>query len=205
MHTGHRDESRITRAFKEVVMASNLVVLSFEGVDTAQGMLENIRDMQVRGLLKLEDAVVAYREPEAPKVEFEQLDHNLAPMASQMAAQPGLNEPVIKQTDSRRKRYAAAGAGAGLLIGVLLGGPIGGAVVGSVIGALKDRGIDDKFIRGVADSLKPDSSAIFLLVKEGGDAEKIKEELRSYKATVVHTTLSPEVEKQLRDALANEI
>ena len=87
---------------------------------------------------------------------------------------------------------------------MLLGGPIGGAVVGTVIGALKDRGIDDKFIRGVADSLKPDSSAIFLLVKEGGDAEKIREELRPFKATVVHTTLSPEVEKQLRDSLANE-
>ena len=30
-------------------MASNLVVLSFEGADTARGMLDNIRDMQARG------------------------------------------------------------------------------------------------------------------------------------------------------------
>jgi uncharacterized membrane protein len=185
-------------------MASNLVVLSFEGASTAQGMLDNIRDMQARGILELEDAVVAYREPKAPKVEFEQLDHNLAPAATQMASQPGINEPVIEQTDSRRKRYAAAGAGVGLLVGVLLGGPIGGAVVGTIIGALKDRGIDDKFIRSVSDSLTPDSSAIFLLVKEGGDAAKIEEELRPFKARVVHTTLAPEVEKQLRDALANE-
>ena len=96
-------------------MASNLVVLSFEGASTAQGMLDNIRDMQARGILELEDAVVAYREPQASKVEFEQLDHNLAPAATQMASQPGINEPVIEQTDSRRKRYAAAGAGAGYL------------------------------------------------------------------------------------------
>jgi len=185
-------------------MPSNLVVLSFEGADTAQGMLDNIRDMQARGLLKLEDAVVAYREPQAQNVAFEQLDNDLAPVAAQIGTRSGFNEAVIKQTDSRRKRYAAAGAGAGLLVGVLLGGPIGGAVVGTVIGALKDRGIDDKFIRGVADSLKPNSSAIFLLVKEGGDAEKIREELRPYKATVIHTTLAPELEKQLRDSLANE-
>ena len=185
-------------------MASNLVVLSFEGANTAQGMLDNIRDMQARGLLKLEDAVVAYREPQAPKVTFEQLGSDLAPMTAQIGARSGYSEPVIEQTDSRRKRYAAAGAGAGLFVGVLLGGPIGGAVVGTVIGALKDRGIDDTFIRGVADSLKPDSSAIFLLVKEGGDAAKIREELRPYKATVIHTTLPPEVEKQLRDSLANE-
>src|SRR5262245_23524117 len=167
-------------------MASNLVVLSFEGADTAQGMLDNLRDMQARGLLELEDAVVAYREPDMPNVAFKQL------------------EPVIKQTDSRRKRYAAAGGGIGLLVGLLLGGPIGGAAVGAIVGALKDRGIDDSFIHDVSNSLKPDSSAIFLLVKEGGDTEKIREELRPFKATVVHTTLAPEVEKQLRDTLAHE-
>lgn len=185
-------------------MASNLVVLSFEGADTAQGMLENVRDMQARGLLQLEDAVVAYREPDAPNVAVKQLDGDVATISTLIANQPALNEPVIEQTDSRRKRYAAAGGGVGLLVGLLLGGPIGGAAVGAIIGALKDRGIDDKFIRNVSDTLKPDSSAIFLLVKEGGDAAKIREELRPFKATVVHTTLSPEVEKQLRDALVNE-
>ena len=167
-------------------MASNLVVLSFEGADAAQGMLDNVRDMQARGLLELEDAVVAYREPNMPNVAFRQLD------------------PVIEQTDARRKRHAAAGGGIGLLVGLLLGGPIGGAAVGAIIGALKDRGIDDGFIRNVSNSLQPDSSAIFLLVKEGGDTEKIREELRPFKAKVVHTTLAPEVEKQLRDTLAHE-
>jgi uncharacterized membrane protein len=184
-------------------MASNLVVLSFEGVDTAQGMLDNVRDMQARGLLHLEDAVVAYREPQGPRVAFMQLDNNLASGPSPVQSQPGLSETVIEQTDSRRKRYAAAGAGIGMLAGLLLGGPIGGAAVGAIIGALKDRGIDDKFIRNVSDSLKPDSSAIFLLVKDV-DAPKVREELRPFKATVVHTTLPPEAEKQLRDALANE-
>ena len=186
-------------------MASKLVVLSFEGADAAQGMLDNVRDMQARGLLQLDDAVVAYREPNASNATFEQLDGELAPVPSPIPpGQPGLKEPVIKQTDSRRKRYAAAGGGIGLLAGLLLGGPIGGAAVGAIVGALKDRGIDDGFIRDVSNTLKPDSSAIFLLVKEGGDAEKIREELRPFKATVVHTTLAPEVEKQLRDTLAHE-
>jgi uncharacterized membrane protein len=185
-------------------MASNLVVLSFEGADTAKGMLDNVRDMQKRGLLQLEDAVVAYREPNASNATFQQLDQDLDSLPYEPGNRPRLNEPVIEQTDSRRKRYAAAGGGIGLLVGLLLGGPIGGAAVGAIIGALKDRGIDDSFIHSVSLSLTPDSSAIFLLVKEGGDAAKIEQELRPFKARVVHTTLAPEVEKQLRDALANE-
>jgi uncharacterized membrane protein len=185
-------------------MTSKLVVLSFEGADSAKGMLDNVRDMQARGLLTLEDAVVAYREPNASNATFEQLDSDLAIAPAQAGYRPGLNDPVIKQTDSRKKRYAAAGGGIGLLAGWLLGGPIGGAAVGAIIGALKDRGIDDGFIHDVSNSLRPDSSALFLLVKEGGDAAKIREELRPFKATVIHTTLDPEVEKQLRDTLANE-
>jgi uncharacterized membrane protein len=185
-------------------MASNLVVLSFEGADTAHGMLENVRDMQARGLLQLEDAVVAYRGPHTPNATFEQLDRDLAAVPLPVVYQPALNEPVIEQTDARRKRYAAAGGGLGLLVGLLLGGPIGGAAIGAIVGALRDRGIDDRFTRSVSESLTPDSSALFLLVKEGSDAAKIREELRPFKATVIHTTLAPEVERQLRDALATE-
>jgi uncharacterized membrane protein len=42
-------------------MASQLVVLGFDGENTAEGMLDNFYDMQKRGVLQLEDAVIASR------------------------------------------------------------------------------------------------------------------------------------------------
>jgi uncharacterized membrane protein len=158
-------------------MASELVVLGFDGEGTAEGMLDNFKDMQARGLIQLEDAVVAARGQST--------------------------EVHVQQSDSRRGRYALAGGGIGLLAGFLIGGPIGGAAVGAIIGALKDRGVDDGFVRQVGQLLKPDSSAIFLLVQDA-DGPKVIEELKPFKATVVHTTLTADQERVLRDTLRHD-
>jgi uncharacterized membrane protein len=158
-------------------MASELVVLTFEGEQTAEGMLDNLKEMQERGLLHLEDAVLVSRGQST--------------------------EVRVQQTDSRRGRYALTGGGIGLLAGWLVGGPIGGAAVGAVIGALRDRGIDDGFIRDVSKALQPDSSGIFLLVRDADDP-RVLDELKPFKAVVVHTTLPPEAEQALRETLAQE-
>src|SRR5215831_18776072 len=158
-------------------MAAALVVLAFDGKETADGVLDNFRDMQERGIITLEDVVVAKRGQST--------------------------EVHIHQTDARRGRHAAAGASVGALAGWLIAGPVGGvaaASVGSIIGALRDRGIDDGFVREVSDSLKPESSAIFLLIKDA-DGPAVMEELKGFNALVVHTTLSPEQERKLRDTL----
>lgn len=162
-------------------MESNIVVLGFEGESTAEGMLSNIMEMQERGLVTIEDAVVATRGP-------------------------GTNVEV-KQTRSVTGKYAVRGTGAGLLAGLLLGGPIGGlvagAAIGAITGALKDQGIDDKFINEVSQALRPNSSALFLMGK-AEDPEKFYEEMRPFKAIVATTTLSEEKEKRLKEALAEE-
>ncbi len=159
-------------------MASQLVVLGFDGEETAGGMLVNFKDMQDRGIIKLEDAVVASRAP-------------------------GTTEVRVQQTDARRGRHAAAGAGIGVLAGWLVGGPVGGAAIGAIVGAMRDRGVDDAFIRQVSAQMKPDSSAIFLLVQEA-DGAKVLEELKPFKAQVLHTTLTDDQERTLRDALRYE-
>ena len=162
-------------------MESNIVVLGFEGESTAEGMLSNIMEMQERGLVTIEDAVVATRGP-------------------------GTNVEV-KQTRSVTGKYAVRGTGAGLLAGLLLGGPIGGlvagAAIGAITGALKDQGIDDKFINEVSQALRPNSSALFLMGK-AEDPDKFYEEMRPFKAIVATTTLSEEKEKRLKEALAEE-
>jgi uncharacterized membrane protein len=178
-------------------MASTLMAIEFEGEYTARGLLDNLDKLQKEGVLKLDDAVIASR-PAAGQVMFTQLQE-----ARPSGTSAGTPQAQVEQTDSRRKRYAAAGAGVGLIIGTILGGPIGGLAVGGIIGALKDRGIDDKFAKQVADGLGPDSSAL-LLLGTSTDPERVLAEFAPFKGRVLHSTLSPETEKRLRDALEHE-
>ena len=162
-------------------MASEIVALMFDGQYTAEGMLKNFLEMQEKGDIQLEDAVVASRGP------GEQVD--------------------IKQTKSVTGKYTLGGSGVGLLAGLLLGGPIGGlvggAAVGAIAGKMKDVGIDDKFIKETSAALGPNTSAIFLMVKEA-NAEAVRKQLKPFKAVVLSSTLSEEKEERLRKILEHE-
>jgi len=162
-------------------MESRIVVLGFDNQYAAEGMLQDLYRLQDEGLIDLEDAVVASR---------------------------GVGTRVdIKQTRSLTGKYAGRGTGVGLLAGLLLGGPIlgliGGAAIGAITGALKDYGLDDEFIDEVSEWVGPNSSALFLLVKEA-KAGEVLERLRVWKAKVLTTTLPEEAEKRLEETLAEE-
>jgi uncharacterized membrane protein len=160
---------------------SRIVVLAFEGEETADGMIDNFADMEARGIIGLDDAVIVSRSVG--------------------------REVTVRQTRTATGRFARRGAAAGLLAGLLLGGPIGGLAAGAAIGAiggkLKDSGLDDDFVRGVSKALRPQSSALFLLVN-AAEPEKVLQELRPYKAVILQSTLAPERERKLREALAEE-
>jgi uncharacterized membrane protein len=104
-------------------------------------------------------------------------------------------------------RFALRGGGAGLLAGLLLGGPIlglaAGAAAGGIAGSLKDYGLDDGFVQEISQWVRPETSALFLLVKEA-KADALLEKLRPFEAVVLTTTLAPEQEQRLRSALAEE-
>lgn len=156
-------------------MAGKIVVLAFEGEHTADGMLDNFLDMEKRGVLQLEDAVIVSRPA-------------------------GTTEVTIDQTRFKRGRAAAKTGAVGLLAGMLVGGPLVGLTAGALWGGLRDKGLDDKFVRRLSDKLGPDSSGLFLQVS-GGDSEKVIEELQPHQATVITTELDPALEKKLRDSL----
>ena len=162
-------------------MDSNIVVLRFEGESQAENMLSIFGDMQDKGIVTLEDAVIATRGPG---------DH-----------------VEIKQSQSVTGKYTLRGSGIGLLAGMLIGGPVGGlvggTVVGAIAGALKDVGIDDKFIRHTSKMLTPGSSALFLMGR-ADDPDRFLDELKPFKALVATTSLSAEQESRLRRALAEE-
>ena len=159
-------------------MESKIVVLGFESQFGAEGMLEQFDKFEKEGLITLEDAVTASRGP-------------------------GVNVEIT-QTQTRGGKTALKGSGIGLLAGLLLGGPIlgvaAGAGIGAIVGSAKDYGLDDNFIKGITESLKPDSSALFLLIKEA-KAEEFQGKLDQFDARVLTTSLPPDKEKALREMI----
>jgi uncharacterized membrane protein len=63
-------------------------------------------------------------------------------------------------------------------------------------------GIDDNFMRSLGETLKPDSAALCVLVRQM-TADKVIEEIRQFGGTLIKTNLCNENEAKLRDALAS--
>jgi uncharacterized membrane protein len=78
-----------------------------------------------------------------------------------------------------------------------------GAGAGALSGKLTDYGLDDNFIRSVARTLRPDSSALFLLVRKV-QPEKVLNELSRFRGHVIRSSLSPDQEARLERALHRE-
>src|ERR1700761_8377503 len=131
---------------------SELIVVAFDDANRADAVLTELREMQREYLIDLEDAVIAVRRPDG-KVHLKQSVN----MAGWGAASGGL-----------------WGALWGTLVGLLFLNPLVGFAIGTMVGAgtgavagaLSDYGIDDNFIRELAKTLNPNSSAIFALVRK---------------------------------------
>ncbi|ATJ90633.1 DUF1269 domain-containing protein [Acetobacter tropicalis] len=167
---------------------SDLVVLGFDHTNDATLALEECRKLQKEYLLDLEDAVVVVRDAEG-KVHLHQ-SINL----EKAGASWGL----------------FSGGFWGVLVGLLCLNPLAGFVAGSVVGAgagalagkLSDYGIDDNFIKSLSETIPPNTSALFILVRKA-QPEKVLADLQKFKghARVLQTSLSPESEAQLKNVL----
>jgi len=162
-------------------MASNIVVLGFKYQFGAEAMLDDLNKWQEEGLIELEDAVIVSR---------------------------GVGKDIeLEQTHKKSRKPIVKGGGIGLLAGLLLGGPILGLAVGAAAGGIsrakEDYGLDDDFVEEVSAWVRPNTSALFLLVKEA-KADEVLERLRPTEAIVLTTTLAPEAEERLRQSLAEE-
>jgi uncharacterized membrane protein len=165
-------------------MPDNIVVLGFENEYGAEAMLDDVQKWQEEGLIEVEDAVLA-------------------------SAGPGGKVEIQQTHRSEGGKFALRGGGVGLVAGALLGGPILGLVAGVTAGAIKGKrkdqghGLDEDFVQAASGWVRPETSALFLLVKQA-DAEQLHEKLRPFKAAVLTTTLAPEAEERLRRSLAEE-
>ena len=157
---------------------STLVVVSYPDVNRAEEVRLKLRKLQGEYLIVMEDAVVAVKNAEG-KVKLHQAI-NLTAMG------------------------AASGGFWGALIGLIFLNPLigvaAGAAAGAVSGALTDVGINDDFMKKLASSLDPGSSALFVLVRSS-TPDKVLAELQGTGGTVLKTSLSHEDEAKLQAAL----
>ncbi len=156
---------------------SELVVLAFDNQEGAFQARDRLLDIRKRRMLQLADAAVVVRQEDG-KVK-------------------------VKQLTSLVGSGAFGGAFWGLLVGLLFAVPwMGlaiGAAAGAAIGGLTDHGVDDKFIKEVAETIQPGHSALFLLIHTG-DLATWLDELKEFNPTVLQTSLSEEEEAKLREA-----
>jgi uncharacterized membrane protein len=165
---------------------STLVVLGFDGIHTADEVLNKARSLQKEHLIDLEDACVVERESDG-KAHVKQAVNLMAAGAT-----------------SGGMWGAVWGALVGILFlnplaGMALGG-LAGAGAGALSGSLADYGINDDFVKKLGETIPPGSSALFVLVRSVTE-DKVLPALEPYKPRVLKTSLSNEDEANLAAAL----
>lgn len=156
---------------------TSLLVMTFPDVAVAAQARETVRDLERRGLLKLEDAAVISRDASGATKVHNEVDRSIK-----------------------------IGAGVGAMVGLLLSFsfPLFGLAVGAGGGALTgkvlDRGLDKSFIAEVEAALQPGSSAL-ALVLNSADPTALRAALEPLAGAIYETTLDPSLEAELRRAL----
>ena len=116
-----------------------------------------------------------------------------------------------KSSCTRRSTLTATGAVGGgfwgarialIFLNPLLGAAVG-AGAGALSGKLADIGINDKFMKELGETFQPNTSALFVLVKEA-TPDKVLAKLKGFGGKVLQTSLSKEDEEKLQKALTDK-
>jgi uncharacterized membrane protein len=156
---------------------AHLIAMTFDSETAAADALKSLRQLEQSADLDLEDTAVLVK------------DGN------------GKIKPHNELSGATEKGLVAGG-----ILGAALGFafPIAGVLLGAGGGALVARflktGIDPGFTKEVGAALKPGGSALILIVRQG-TPQLVLSALRPYEGQVYQTTLSPELEQELRQAL----
>ena len=157
---------------------STLVVVGYDSPYKAEEIRLKLKQLQKDYLIDMEDAVVAVKD-ENGKVKLHQ---------------------AVNLTAAG----AVSGGFWGTLIGLIFLNPLlglaAGAAAGALSGALTDIGIDDNFMKNLANTMKAGSSVLFVLVRKV-TPDRVVEELKGTGGTILKTSLTHEDEAKLQAAL----
>jgi len=163
---------------------SDLIAVAFNDTFKAEQVRLDLLQMQQKHLVDLEEAAVVVCDQKG-KVRLHHVSHFTVP-------------------------GAFSGGFMGALVGLMLFNPalaliglVTGSGIGAAVGALKEVGIDERFMKNLASQLTPGSSALFILAKRA-DPDRILEELKRYGGRVLQTPLFHEDEAKLRAAIEAE-
>ncbi|MEG2172682.1 MAG: DUF1269 domain-containing protein [Desulfovibrionaceae bacterium] len=158
---------------------SELVVVRYDDRFKAEEVRLALLKMQREYLVDLEDAVVAVKDDKG-KVKLHQLVNLTA-------------------------TGAVSGGFWGTLIGLIFLNPLLGVAVGAgagaIAGALTDVGINDKFMKQLAEGMTNNSSMLFVLIRKM-TVDKVLDELKGTGGTLMQTSLSHDDESRLQQAIA---
>ena len=158
---------------------STLVVIGYNEIHKAEEVRLTLVKLQRDYLIDMEDAVAVTKDAKG-KIK-------------------------LHQTVNLTAAGAASGGFWGMLIGLMFLNPLLGLAVGAsagaVSGALVDLGINDQFMKDLAATLTPNSSALFVLVRKS-TPDKVLEEVKGTGGTILKTSLSHEDETRLQAALS---
>jgi uncharacterized membrane protein len=163
---------------------STLVAVVFDDEHTAFAMRAELARMQKELLIELEDAVVVTRDLKG--------------------------KTKLDQAVNLTSAGALGGGFWGMLIGMIFLNPLLGFALGAGAGALSgkfsDIGLDDKMMKDLAQSFKPGSSALFVIVRRA-TTDKVLAGLKQFagKGKVFQTSLNKDDEAALRDALEGSL
>ncbi|MBU8540014.1 DUF1269 domain-containing protein [Falsiroseomonas tokyonensis] len=157
---------------------ADLLVIAFPTEAQAEEARSRVLTMQREYLIAVGDAAVALRRPDGGI----KLNQILQPTAA----------------------GAASGALWGSLIGLLFLNPLAGAALGAATGAvaggLSDVGINDTFMKEVAQTLQSGEAALFLLVRKM-TADRVMAGLQGMGGRIMSSSFDETKEDMLRTAL----
>jgi uncharacterized membrane protein len=158
---------------------NDLVVIAYPSEEKAEEVRQKLLSMQKEYIIELGDAVIAVKHPDG-HIKLNQM----------------LNTTAVG---------AASGSFWGLLVGLIFMMPLVGAAVGAASGALggalTDFGINDGFIKDVAQAISPGQAALFLLIQKM-TTDKVLADLKPYGGTVLRTSFDKTKEEAIRAALS---
>jgi uncharacterized membrane protein len=159
---------------------STLVAVVFDDLTTAFEMRTALMKMQKEHLIDLEDSVVVTKDAKG--------------------------KTKLDQATDLTYSGAIGGGFWGMLIGLIFLNPLLGAALGATAGAVTARftdiGLNNQMMKDLAQSFKPGSSALFILVRRA-TPDKVIAGLKEFagKGRVFQTSLNKDDEAKLREAL----